>query len=62
MGAEEVSGLGNLLNTAIQRVYAAGQEIHNPAGQCLVYIFHVQNNGFSSAELVSGLGGIVKGL
>ena len=60
MGAEQVSGLGNLFHGAVQSIDTAGQEINHPAGHGLVHILHVDNHGLAAAQVIGSLGGIVE--
>ena len=60
MGAEQVSGLGDLLHIAVQSVNTAGQEVHNTAGHGLVHILHVDDDSLAVAQVISGLGGVVE--
>ena len=62
MGAEDVGGLGNLLHGAVQSVAAAGQEVHDPAGQTLLNTLQVQNNGLLGAHVGGDGGSIVEAL
>ena len=61
VGAEQIGGLCDLLHAAVQSIDAAGKKVDDTAGQPLVDIFHIQNDGLLLSQLVSGLGGIVEG-
>ena len=60
LGAEQVSGLGDLLHIAVQGIDTAGQEVHHTAGHSLVHVFHVNDDSPAVTQVVSSLGCVVE--